>query len=303
MRRLPALTAMKIFEVVGQTRSFTRAAERLNLTQSAVSRQVRNLEEQLGEALFIRRHHDLELTESGAELYATLQDALHNVELTVRSIMEKSSGARLRLNAPPTFARRWLMPRLPSLRAAMPDVDISISTDLQDNLGERSLLDCAIRFGDGEWPLMQVSHLMNERHVAVCAPSLLHGASAITGADLSRFTFLHVLASSNQRYLTWRHWLDAAGLAEVDTRGGLEFDLLDLAIEAAVNGMGVTVADRHMITPQLEQRLLTTIMDVEVPGHQSYWLVTRRERGESDRLLAFKAWLDAEIACETTTQP
>ncbi|MBB1247361.1 LysR substrate-binding domain-containing protein [Rhizobium sp. G21] len=296
MRRLPALTAMKIFEVVGQTRSFTRAAERLNLTQSAVSRQVRNLEEQLGEALFIRKHHDLELTESGAELYATLQDALHNVELTVRSIMEKSSGARLRLNAPPTFARRWLMPRLPSLREALPDVDISISTDLQDNLGERSLLDCAIRFGDGEWPLMQVSHLLTERHVAVCAPSLLKGQGTVSGKDLSRFTFLHVLASSNQRYLTWRHWLDAAGLTEVDTRGGLEFDLLDLAIEAAVNGMGVTVADRAMITPLLDQRLLTTIMDVEVPGHQSYWLVTRCERSESDKVAAFRAWLERELS-------
>jgi LysR family glycine cleavage system transcriptional activator len=302
MRRLPALTAMKIFEVVGQTRSFTRAAERLNLTQSAVSRQVRNLEEQLGEALFIRKHHDLELTESGAELYATLQDALHNVELTVRSITEKSSGARLRLNAPPTFVRRWLMPRLPSLRAALPGIDISISTDLHDNLGERSLLDCAIRFGDGEWPLMQVSHLLTERHVAVCAPSLLDEPRAISGGDLSRFTFLHVLASSNQRYLTWRHWLDAAGLTQVDTRGGLEFDLLDLAIEAAVNGLGVTVADRNMIAPLLEQGALTTIMDVEIPGHQSYWLVTRRERGQSERLLAFKSWLDAQISDETAAR-
>lgn len=295
MRRLPALTAMKIFEVVGQTRSFTRAAERLNLTQSAVSRQVRNLEEQLGEALFIRKHHDLELTESGAELYATLQDALHNVELTVRSIMEKSSGARLRVNAPPTFVRRWLMPRLPSLRAALPGVDISISTDLEDNLGERSLLDCAIRFGDGEWPLMQVSRLMTERHVAVSAPTLLDGEGPISGDDLSRFTFLHVLAASNQRYLTWRHWLDAAGFPEVDTRGGLEFDLLDLAIEAAVSGLGVTVADRNMIAPLLKQGALTTIMDVEVAGHQSYWLVTRRERGASDKIAAFKLWLDAEI--------
>jgi LysR family glycine cleavage system transcriptional activator len=296
MRRLPALTAMKIFEVAGQTRSFTRAAERLNLTQSAVSRQVRNLEEQLGEALFIRRHHDLELTESGAALYATLQDALHNVELTVRSIMEKSSGARLRLNAPPTFVRRWLMPRLSSLRDALPGVDISISTDLQDNLGERSLLDCAIRFGDGEWPLMQVSHLMTERHVAVCAPSLLKGQAAVSGGDLSRFTFVHVLASSNQRYLTWRHWLDAAGLADVDTRGGLEFDLLDLAIEAAVNGMGVTVADRNMIAPLLDHGQLATIMDVEVPGHQSYWLVTRRERSESDKVAGFRAWLERELS-------
>ena len=150
MRKLPALSAMKVFEVVGQTRSFTRAADRLNLTQSAVSRQVRNLEEQLGETLVIRKHHHLELTPSGVELLATLQQAFHNVELAVRGIMEKSNQRRLRINVPPTFAKRWLMPRLASLRAFMPDIEISITTELQDSLAERSILDCAIRFGDGD---------------------------------------------------------------------------------------------------------------------------------------------------------
>ena len=295
MRRLPALTAMKIFEVVGQTRSFTRAAERLNLTQSAVSRQVRNLEEQLGEDLFIRKHHALELTASGAELFATLQDAFHNVELTVRAIMEQSNRNRLRINAPPTFARRWLMPRLAKLRQAMPDIDISISTSLADNLGERSQLDCAIRFGDGEWPMLEARHLMAERHIAVAAPALLDGWSPGDRPDLSRFTFLHVLSSSTQRYLTWQHWLDAAGLADVDTRGGLEFDLLDLAIEAAVNGLGITVADRAMIAPQLESGQLVPLMDVEIGGHQSYWLVTRKERTESEPVERFRAWLAGEI--------
>jgi LysR family glycine cleavage system transcriptional activator len=296
MRKLPALSAMKVFEVVGQTRSFTRAAQMLNLTQSAVSRQVRNLEKQLGENLLIRHHHDLELTRAGAELLATLQLAFHNVEQTVRSIMEKNNRNRLRINVPPTFAKRWLMPRLSRLRQALPEIEISLSTDLRDTLAERSLLDCAIRFGDGEWPMLQSRILMTERHIAVCAPGLLEGANRNGHIDLSSFTFLHVLAAADQRYLTWQHWLDAAGLSDTDVRGGLEFDLLDLVIEAACNGHGIAVVDRFMVSSQLQSGQLVPVLDVEVEGHESYWLVTRTDQPEAANVQHFRNWLLNEVA-------
>ncbi|MEC9462735.1 MAG: LysR substrate-binding domain-containing protein [Pseudomonadota bacterium] len=300
---MPALSAMKVFEVVGQTRSFTRAAEQLNLTQSAVSRQVRNLEEQLGETLVIRRHHHLELTPSGAELLASLQQAFHTVEMTVRNIREKSNLRRLRINVPPTFAKRWLLPRLTSLRAFLPDVDLSITTDLEDNLSDRGMIDCAIRFGDGEWPSLRSERLFAERHIAVCAPHLLADLRGSEMIDLSRFTFLHVLASADQRYLTWQRWLDAAGLAETDTQGGLEFDLLDLVIEAACNGLGVAVADRSMVAPLMQTGALTQVLDVEVEGHESYWLVTRNDSAQSPHVAAFRRWLSHEIGGSAVALP
>lgn len=296
MRKLPALSAMKVFEVVGQTRSFTRAAARLNLTQSAVSRQVRNLEEQLGEPLLVRRHHDLELTPAGAALFATLQHAFHSVELAVRGIVEKSARNRLRINVPPTFAKRWLMPRLGRLRDTMPDVEISIGTELQDSLAERSLLDCAIRFGDGEWPMLNARLLMTERHIAVCAPALLKGDRHVSPIDFSSLTFLHVLASADRRYMTWQHWLDAAGLTEIDTSGGLEFDLLDLVIEAACNGLGVAVVDRFMVGEYLANGSLVQLSDVEIEGHESYWLVDRAGQADSDAAKGFRQWLFAELS-------
>ncbi|WP_395680328.1 LysR substrate-binding domain-containing protein [Inquilinus sp.] len=296
MRRLPALTAMRIFEVVGQTGSFTRAAERLNLTQSAVSRQVKHLEEQLGADLLVRRHHRLELTAAGVQLFEALQHAFHEVELAVRGIEEKGNRNRLRINVPPTFARRWLMPRLPGLRRAHPDLDVSLGTKLSDTLAERGLLDCAIRFGDGEWPMLKATRLMTERHIAVCAPALLQGVDRGLPVELSRFTFLHVLASDDRRYLTWRHWLNAAGLDEVDTRGGLEFDLLDLAIEAACDGLGVSVVDRFMVERELVAGRLVQLLDVEVEGHESYWLVTRAEQEDSANVALFRAWLATEVA-------
>jgi len=295
MRRLPALSAMKVFEVVGQTRSFTRAGELLNLTQSAVSRQVRNLEDQLGEQLVIRRHHHLDLTPSGAELLSALQQAFHDVEATLRNIREKGNLKRLRINAPPTFAKRWLMPRLAELQSVLPDIDLSMTTEPNDRLAERGMLDCAIRFGDGEWPGLRSERLFTERHIAVCAPQLLTDMPAGDAFDLARFKLLHVLAAADRRYLTWQRWLDAAGYGSHDTSGGLEFDLLDLVIEAACNGLGLAVADQVMVAPLMREGRLVQVLDVEVEGHESYWLVTRTDRATSPHVDRFKIWLNEQI--------
>ncbi|MDG3579057.1 LysR substrate-binding domain-containing protein [Rhizobium sp. YJ-22] len=298
MRRLPGLSALKVFEVVGQTRSFTRAAERLNLTQSAVSKQIRNLEDDIREPLVIRRHRHLELTPAGAALLETIQQAFHDIEMSLRGIAEKQNLNRLRINVPPTFAKRWLVPRLAGLKRSLPALDISIGTALADSLAERGLLDCAIRFGDGEWPTLDARRLMSERHIVVASPLLLEGKVLETPGDLAQFTFLHVLASPDQRYLTWRHWLDAAGFPELDTDSGLEFDVLDLAIEAARCGLGVTIADRSMVRGDLAAGTLTQLFDVQVEGHESYWFVTRPQASLAPNIRAFRDWLFSEIDAE-----
>jgi LysR family glycine cleavage system transcriptional activator len=113
--------------------------------------------------------------------------------------------------------------------------------------------------------------------------------------DLNQFTLLHVLASDDQRYLTWQHWLKAAGIEGVDTSGGYEFDLLDLAIRAAIDGLGITIADRHMIARELATGQLTQVLNVHVDGHQSYWLVTRPDQGELPHLALFRDWLLQEV--------
>src|SRR5471030_2093860 len=275
-RKMPALNALKAFEVAGSTGSFTRAAELLNVTQSAVSRQVRQLEEQLGESLLERRHHHLELTSAGRVLLRALHQSFDKIEMTVRGIQEKNHAKRL--------------------RQQHPGLELSITTRLQDSLAETSTLDCAIRFGDGEWDGLDSSLLMHERHIAVCSPSLyareLSGQEEI---DLNRLTLLHVLAKEDQRYLTWKHWLDAARISGVDTLSGYEFDLLDLAIRAATDGLGITIADWHMVAPELASGQLTQVLNVHVEGHQSYWLVTRPEQTLMPQLQVFSQWLQEEI--------
>ncbi len=299
-RKIPALNALKAFEIAGSTGSFTRAAEQLNVTQSAVSRQVRQLEEQIGEALLIRRHHHLELTRAGRKLLDALNQSFDRIELAVRAIQQKSHLNRLRVNAPPTFTSRWLLPRLGRLREQHPELELSITTRLQDSLAETGTLDCAIRFGNGEWEQLDATLLMQERHIVVCSPGLLASVQGNGEApDLERMTLLHVLASEDRRYQTWQHWLDAAGIRGVDTRGGYEFDLLDLAIRAALDGLGITIADWHMVTRELAAGQLTQVLNVHVEGHQSYWLVTRPEQAESAALRTFQAWLQQEVWLST----
>jgi LysR family glycine cleavage system transcriptional activator len=187
------------------------------------------------------------------------------------------------------------MPRLGRLRDAHPHLELSLSTRLDDKLAESGVLDCAIRFGNGEWEGFDNRLLMNERHIAVCAPALLARQAGRAAIDLNEFTLLHVLASADQRYLTWQHWLKAAGIENVDTRGGYEFDLLDHAIRAAIDGLGVTIADRNMIARELAEGRLVQVLNVHVDGHQSYWLVTRAGQDELPHVTLFRNWLQQEI--------
>ncbi len=266
----------------------------MHVTQSAVSRQVRQFETHLGEPLLLRRHHHLELSATGRLLLQALKLSFDRIELTVRNIQEKIHLRRLCINAPPTFASRWLMPRLSALRAAAPELELTLTTSLKDDLVESGSLDCAIRFGNGEWDKLDNQMLMNERHIAVCAPALLGERAGKRLTDLSAYTLLHVLASSDQRYLIWQHWLKAAQIEDVDLSGGYEFDLLDHAIRAATDGLGVTMADRHMITRELRQGTLVPLCDVEVDGHQSYWLVTRAGQEDSPQVALFRDWLQTQ---------
>lgn len=292
-RRMPALNALKVFEVAARVGSFTLAADVLNVTQSAVSRQVRQLEHQLGAVLLERRHHRLLITDSGRLLLRALQQSFDGIELTVRAIQQQES--RVRINAPPTFAMRWLLPRLGRLRACHPELEVTVTSALRDTLAESGSLDFAIRFGDGEWSTLDSAPLLHERHIAVCSPRLLNGRDPWQ-MDLSGMTFLHLLATRDTRYMTWKHWLNAAGISDVDTQSGFEFDLLDMAIRAAVDGLGITIADRYMVSRELADGRLVQFRDAEVQGHQSYWLVARPEQALSAAAETFRSWLRREVA-------
>lgn len=294
-RRLPPLNALRTFEAAARCCSFTEAAEQLFVTQSAVSRQIHNLEARLGVVLFERRAGRITLTAAGQRLLPTVRTAFDRIESTTRHLHTPNGQARLRLNVPPTFAMCWLGPRIPDWRARYPDLDLTITTRSTDDLAADSSLDAAIRFGAGNWPDVALHLLMQESHIAVCAPQLLPIGTPL---DLSRQTLLHVVRGSQDRFPTWKHWLDAAGIAGVETDGGLEFDVLAMAIRAAVGGVGVTIADRHMVAQELSRGELVQPLDVETPGHESYWLATRLAQPLSPELALFSEWLNEQLGSQ-----
>lgn len=292
-RKMPPLNSLKAFEVAGTTGNFTRAAELLNVTQSAVSRQVRQLEIQLGEPLLLRRHHHLQLTDAGRLLLRALKQSFDKIELTVRDIRDRRHVSRLRVNAPPTFSGRWLLPRLSCLRDLHPDIEITLTNFARDNLSGSGAIDCAIRWGDGEWSELDSTFLMREQSVTVCSPSLLR-ASDNDVPDFSRVPLLHVLSTDGQRQRTWARWLEAAGITGVNVDAGYEFDQSDMAIRAAVDGLGIAIADRRMVGRELQEGSLVQVLDVHVEGHQSYWFVMRSDPSPAKALQAFRHWLQQE---------
>jgi LysR family transcriptional regulator, glycine cleavage system transcriptional activator len=190
---------------------------------------------------------------------------------------------------------RWLLPRLGRLREKYPELEVTLSTSATDSLTESGGLDCAIRFGNGEWDNVDYSLLMHEQHIAVCAPALVREAGGEL-KNLSKMALLHVLANESKRFMTWPQWLDAAGLQNVDVRGGYEFDVLDMAIRAAVDGLGITIADRHMVSRELADGRLVQFSNVQTEGHQSYWFVTRKDQPHRDVVELFRSWLQSELA-------
>ncbi|MGM0982716.1 MAG: LysR substrate-binding domain-containing protein [Pseudomonadota bacterium] len=292
-RYLPPLNALKAFEAAAQCQNFTLAAQRLHVTQSAISRQVRHLEEQLGVVLFERRPGQLRLTEAGRRLLPALSTSFDRIALTVRDLASPTDLTRLRVNVPPTLASRWLVPRLDDLQRRYPSLSLTLTTREVDDLAADSALDAAIRFGDGDWTDVEPHFLMQENHIAVCSPRLIRDGRPL---DLREQMLLHVMRTTEDRFPTWRHWLDAAGIEGVDTEGGLEFDLLDLAIRAALEGLGITIADRAMVTRELAKGALVQPLAAAMPGHQSYWFATRPGQGDEPMLTLLRDWLLGVVA-------
>ena len=276
-RSLPPLNSLKAFDAAAECESFTLAAQRLCVTQSAVSRQVKLLEEQLGVRLFQRGAGHLRLTDVGRRLQPVLRQSFDRIAWTVRGLQEPDAVPHLRLNAPPTFASRWLTPRLGRLKSLHPDLELTLTTR-GDSFWDRRVVGCRGSATDaGE----SYRRLRASAQASACAGPQSPGAVACT---------------VGRRSLPYLESLVVGGRYRgVKTSGGLAFDLLELAIHAAVNAVGVTIADRHMVERELEKGELVPRLDVEVMGHCSYWLATRPDQTESASLKLFRHWLAQEI--------
>jgi LysR family transcriptional regulator, glycine cleavage system transcriptional activator len=285
MRRLPSLIALRFFEETARHMSFNRAATALCVTQGAVSRQIKLLEDSLGEKLFERDHKGIRLTPAGLQLLPCLSDAFDTIERGFRQITAAKGRRRLVLAVPPTFATQWFSPRLGSLADELPDVELSVRTSPTEDCH------CNIRFGRDALTGAHSELLMIERHVLVGAPRLLGESLDML---LEHMPALHVL-HNDARLDLWPNWLATAGLPARYAENGIEFSTLEQAIHAARKGVGLAVVDRNMIVEELADRSLAQFSDVEVNGPFGYWLDVAQRHAALEHVQAFAGWMREEV--------
>ena len=292
MKRLPPLNALRAFQVAAQVGSFTRAGEQLHVTQGAVSRQVKLLEDHLGRPLFSRVHQGIRLTETGQALAQALEEAFARMEDAVERIQQDQRRQQIAINIPPTFATRWLAPRLSDFCARYPFVDLQVTTDRVQSVRETSGLDCLVVFGNQAWPQGEDKPLMLERHVMVAHPRLWHQDVPPT---LSGQTLLHIL-DGNERMPVWERWIEAHQLTHIDPKPGLSFSTLDQAINTAISGTGVAIVDEAMVRPELAHAQLRRFNDLHLDGPFGYWFVDLCRDGERQATVRlFRDWLREQI--------
>lgn len=269
-RYQPSLIILRSFECAARHESFTAAARELNLTQSAISRHIRDLEETLGLTLFRRVGRRVLLTQAGSGFAARLTSDLDRIEQTVmRTVASGNEKTSLRIATLPTFATRWLIPRLPDFEAAHPAIEIMLSTRLEPFDLIREQFDLAIHFGQETWPDARLTWLSGEEMIAVAAPAFLEQHKIGAPADLLKAPLLHL----ETRPDAWPDWFRGATRTEVKALSGKRFDQFSMIIEGALSSLGAALVPKFLVRGELETRSLIQVSDFSLKTSNSYYVV------------------------------
>ncbi|MEE1951607.1 LysR family transcriptional regulator [Pseudomonas alcaligenes] len=287
-RKIPSTAALVAFESAARHQSFTKAADELALTQSAVCRQIAGLEEFLGIELFRRSRRGVKLTEAGLAYSRKVAAQLDAVERDTLAAMGQQGAQGLELAVVPTFATQWLVPRLKEFQRLHPEVTVHLTNRTRPFLFADTSFDAAIYFGDGDWSGTEAHYLMPEEPLPVCSPELLGERTQFAAAELAN---LPLLQQSTRPY-AWRQWFAAQGLNVPRDMSGPRYELFSMLAQAAMHGMGVALIPPFLIQRELDAGLL-------VPAHpaallssdKAYRLMIPERKVESAALRAFRDWL------------
>ena len=296
---LPPLNALRAFEAAGRHLSFTRAAEELAVTPAAVSQQVRLLEEQLGMALFRRRNRSLLLTDSGQTCLPYIREGFERLSEGIEQLRAANSGA-LTVSVAPSFASKWLVPRMDWFNEQHPDIDVWVSSSMDMVDFARDDVDLAIRYGGGNYAGLQVERLMSECVYPVCSPKLLEGEHALNSPDdLCWQILLHNDSPDDDESCPdWTMWLRAAGVGCVDGSRGPRFNQSSLVLETAANGHGVALAKSALASLDLAEGRLVKPFETSVPIDFAYYLLCPERKAALPKVELFRAWLTAAARAE-----
>lgn len=292
MRALPPLNSLRLFEAAARLQSFAAAARELHLTASAVSHQIKTLEQFLGVELFSRQGRQVTLSQAGQQYLPSIQRALEGISSASERLRDSVRNQAVTISVAPNFLIRWLMPRMGRFQRRYPEIELQItaSTGLID-FG-RSNTDMAIYFGQGGWQDIEQHFIRQVFLVPVCNPILLAGEHGLqTPDDLRWHTLIHV----SKRQHEWSQWLQLAGVDEQGFGRGLQFSSSQLATAAAQEGLGVALADSTLTSREIADGKLVKPFDIMLDTHKSFYLVYQRDRVMSEGMRAFKDWLMEEM--------
>jgi LysR family glycine cleavage system transcriptional activator len=312
--RLPPLNALRAFDAAARHLSFKKAANELSVTPTAVSHQIKLLEEFLNLPLFRRLPRALELTPQGLAMLPKVREGLECFAAAVESAHDQVTGGRLVIVAPPSFAARWLVPRLRGLTLAQPDMNLhiirsrtaidaeqSVAAPVFDNVDLREEdSQVVIRYGSGSYPGFQVDRMFGSDYIAVCSPKLLQSATPLREpSDVQFQVLLHDDSIADERARpSWQEWLRLTGVTGVDSNAGPHFSDSGLVFVAAVDGLGMALASRPLVGVALAEGRLVAPFDIAVEQHYAYYLVTPEAIAGRPAVKAFRRWLLEEARTE-----
>jgi LysR family glycine cleavage system transcriptional activator len=272
-RRLPSLTALRAFEAAARHENLTRAAEELFVTHGAISRQIREIETDLGTTLFERRGRRLVLTDAGRNYQRSVTAAFDDLSAATDRLRQAASARRLTLNVLPTFAMRWLIPRLGRFQQLNPKIELRLVTSDRPlaRLGEP--FDLAVRRGPEGWQGYRAAAFMAEWELPVCSPELLRRKPINTVSDLAQ----HILLEAETRPDAWQHWLRHAGASHLHVIGRQQFDHFYLCLDAAEDGLGLALGPVPLIADDLAAgRLVAPLPGLRLASRDYHWVVPER---------------------------
>jgi LysR family transcriptional regulator, glycine cleavage system transcriptional activator len=295
---LPPLSALRAFEAAARLMSFSKAADELHVTPAAVSHQIHALEQDLGVKLFHRMNRSIELTASARVLLPGLTEAFAGIQSSVRRLRAHNDTGTLTVTASPSFAAKWLVLRLHRFQEQCPEIDVRISaTDDVVDLTKGDF-DIAIRYGAGHYPGLEIELLLKNEVFPACSPQLLaNGPPLRTPDDLPLHNLIHDQAIERDPLVpTWPMWLKAAGVKNVPAATGLSFNNMHLALDAAIAGHGVVLAQSTIAAADLAVGRLVRLFSLALPDQFAYYIVTAPGALERGKVRAFRDWLRCEAA-------
>ncbi len=295
---MPPFVSVRVFEAAARSGSFARAADELGITAGAVSQHIRILEEFAGQPLFRRLGRGVELTEAGQAAFAHASGAMAEMMQAGRAMRASLRGRRVSISTAPSFASKWLIPRLSKFQETYPDIEVRMSADMGLVDFATTDIDLAVRYGPGGYEGLHCERLMSESVVVVASPKLFEGNASVTSAaDLTGFPLIHDDAPERDPSCpTWPMWFAARGERRDDAERGLRFNHSGLALEAAVAGKGLVLAKRQLALRDITDGNLVALLDeTHSPVGFAYWLVWPRGRRFEPSQNAFLTWLREQV--------